>query len=343
MEQYNIVTLVSSYRRIQSTSWLLQLSAQVILHIVRWNNPLLSLTSWMILFAVSLTATRQQVLVWSISCILSTAVIGALIRLSQIKTTQHLNKRRKENNTELLDTTGSSYDSKTATLSDEEKKQILFESRRLFLDAQDLFLWLNKATDDLYCLLIWYNVYLSSLFYGACLLAILAFFLLPNQLSGAVLVCSLFAINRGFYCCLLSAYTSIYKFVEKREKPSTESIQELSTPVDSDVECNSDTESMYNETKEEHLSRTNIDEKGDEKTKTNKPPSCILCNTVFTSVLKRRRYCRYCGNQFCPKCCFKKIPRSSFGATSPAAQSAKELVCNQCYYFLTGEQVTQSK
>ncbi|XP_033102925.1 protrudin-like [Anneissia japonica] len=342
MEHYNIATLVTSYQRIQSTTWLLQLSTKAIFHILRWQTPFLTLSTWIILVAVSLTATRKQVLVWCVVSVLSIAAIGGLVRLSQIKTTEHLNRKRKSNNTDLVDTGYSPYDAKPVVLTEEEKKQTLIESRRLFLDAQDLFLWLNKATDDLYCVFIWYNVYLSSLIYGTSLLAILSFFLFPTQWCGAVLVSSILGINRGFYSCLMSASSTTYNFFINRGKLSRgDSVQEEHSPVDSDVECNSDTESMHNETKEEHLERTDIDEK--EKKKKVEPLSCILCSTVFTSVLRRRRYCRYCGNQFCPKCCFKKIPRSIFGATSPAAQSAKELVCNQCYYFLTGEQVTTSK
>ncbi|XP_041477089.1 protrudin-like isoform X1 [Lytechinus variegatus] len=70
---------------------------------------------------------------------------------------------------------------------------------------------------------------------------------------------------------------------------------------------------------------------------------CYLCGTPFTSVLKRRRYCRYCGRDFCPKCCSKKLPRSALGATAPAAQTEKELVCNLCVIKLTGEEVGGNK
>ncbi|XP_011680259.2 uncharacterized protein LOC100892407 isoform X1 [Strongylocentrotus purpuratus] len=69
---------------------------------------------------------------------------------------------------------------------------------------------------------------------------------------------------------------------------------------------------------------------------------CYLCGTLFTSVLKRRRYCRYCGRDFCPKCCCKKLPRSALGATAPAAQTEKELVCNLCFIKLNGEDVGSS-
>lgn len=74
--------------------------------------------------------------------------------------------------------------------------------------------------------------------------------------------------------------------------------------------------------------------------------NCFGCKVSFSSILKRRHYCRHCGNHFCHKCCNLKIPRSVFGATSynqkrcdcstaPAAAKETVLVCNACHLQLT--------
>ncbi|XP_060084616.1 protrudin-like [Ylistrum balloti] len=62
--------------------------------------------------------------------------------------------------------------------------------------------------------------------------------------------------------------------------------------------------------------------------------SCFKCDTSFLSILKRRFYCRHCGNNFCTKCCNQKVPKSMFGATSPTAMKETVLVCNVCYDLL---------
>lgn len=63
--------------------------------------------------------------------------------------------------------------------------------------------------------------------------------------------------------------------------------------------------------------------------------NCYGCKVSFSSILKRRHYCRHCGNGFCHKCCNQKVPRSVFGATSPAASKETVLVCNTCHTALT--------
>ncbi|GAB1607543.1 protrudin-like isoform X1 [Argonauta hians] len=62
--------------------------------------------------------------------------------------------------------------------------------------------------------------------------------------------------------------------------------------------------------------------------------ACNACNVSFSSILKRRYYCRHCGNHFCAKCCAQKVPKSLFGATAPSAQTETVLVCNTCYNML---------
>ncbi|KAJ8317115.1 hypothetical protein KUTeg_005019 [Tegillarca granosa] len=62
--------------------------------------------------------------------------------------------------------------------------------------------------------------------------------------------------------------------------------------------------------------------------------SCFKCKVSFASILKRRYYCRHCGNNFCSKCCNQKVSKSVFGATSPTAQTETVLVCGTCYDLL---------
>ncbi|XP_063434986.1 protrudin-like [Mytilus trossulus] len=63
--------------------------------------------------------------------------------------------------------------------------------------------------------------------------------------------------------------------------------------------------------------------------------SCFACKVSFASILKRRFYCRHCGNNFCSKCCNQRVPKSVFGATAPSAQTETVLVCNTCHKNLT--------
>ncbi|CAC5417834.1 ZFYVE27 [Mytilus coruscus] len=63
--------------------------------------------------------------------------------------------------------------------------------------------------------------------------------------------------------------------------------------------------------------------------------SCFACKVSFASILKRRFYCRHCGNNFCSKCCNQRVPKSVFGATAPSAQTETVLVCNICHKNLT--------
>lgn len=61
---------------------------------------------------------------------------------------------------------------------------------------------------------------------------------------------------------------------------------------------------------------------------------CTRCEVVFSAILKRRHICSHCGNHFCSRCCSYKVPRSSFGATAPAAQTETVAVCFSCYSIL---------
>lgn len=63
--------------------------------------------------------------------------------------------------------------------------------------------------------------------------------------------------------------------------------------------------------------------------------NCIGCNAAFSPLLKRRFHCSHCGNHYCSRCCCYKVPRSLFGATSPAARLETVIVCYFCYKFLT--------
>lgn len=65
--------------------------------------------------------------------------------------------------------------------------------------------------------------------------------------------------------------------------------------------------------------------------------NCVGCNVQFSTILKRRHICSHCGNHFCSRCCSHKVPRSMFGATSPAAQTETVPVCSFCNMYLTGK------
>ncbi|KAK2558501.1 Protrudin [Acropora cervicornis] len=62
--------------------------------------------------------------------------------------------------------------------------------------------------------------------------------------------------------------------------------------------------------------------------------NCAACDVSFSSVLKKRQYCRHCGVSFCSRCCCKRVKRAVFGATAPAAYEETVLVCKSCYGYL---------
>lgn len=62
--------------------------------------------------------------------------------------------------------------------------------------------------------------------------------------------------------------------------------------------------------------------------------NCASCDVTFSSLLKKRQYCRHCGDSFCSRCCSKRVKRAVFGATAPAAYEETVLVCNSCHCYL---------
>jgi protrudin len=70
---------------------------------------------------------------------------------------------------------------------------------------------------------------------------------------------------------------------------------------------------------------------------------CTGCHVIFTTILKRRHICSHCGNHFCSRCCSHKVPRSTFGATAPAAQTETVAVCYRCFSVLTSAAATKAK
>lgn len=62
--------------------------------------------------------------------------------------------------------------------------------------------------------------------------------------------------------------------------------------------------------------------------------NCASCDVTFSSLLKKRQYCRHCGDSFCSRCCCKRVKRAVFGATAPAAFEETVLVCNSCHGYL---------
>ena len=60
---------------------------------------------------------------------------------------------------------------------------------------------------------------------------------------------------------------------------------------------------------------------------------------VSEQLFRKRVYCRHCGQQFCARCCSARVPRSMFGATSPAAQRETVPVCIDCSEYLGKQKV----
>ncbi|XP_022080834.1 protrudin-like isoform X3 [Acanthaster planci] len=261
-----------------------------------------------------------------------------------------------------------------ACIEQQQKKgrEVLAEYRQLMLQAQD---WLNSACnmlERLHGILGWQDATWSSVFYGGSSVIIILVCLLPLRWFVMATISSILCINRDFVVLLKQVYESAHcdhlsdgndkkkeeKIIrhdgleqEPKDKPSTKvepairhDIQHR--PLHLCQKSKSLDEAGPNYSKVAAANRNRSSTAPELPTlKLNSAGMpvevCFLCGTMFTSVLKRRRYCRSCGYQFCQRCCFRKLPRCVFGATSPAAQTEKELVCNTCYATMKAEDSTQ--
>ncbi|XP_065183868.1 protrudin-like [Sycon ciliatum] len=72
-----------------------------------------------------------------------------------------------------------------------------------------------------------------------------------------------------------------------------------------------------------------------QRRKITKESLCAGCLVSLSGILRKRCYCRHCGQDFCATCCNKEVPRAFLGATAPAAKTETVLVCHTCHEFLT--------
>lgn len=231
------------------------------------------------------------------------------------------------------------------------------------LQMQDFITKCNEYLCYFYSLLKWDITMPALMFHGQLCLFLLSLVVLPTRWL-------FFAVFNWFFLATETVYNKVIKFgvrlyecIQGKRKISTLFEKQ---PVASDVNTNKRAEDVYDPVSStgdvtndedlcENLEYLDDYEGTGDKIDRNKPgmvaklmemkkkrqniasECCFECNVSFSSILKRRYYCRHCGNHFCSKCCNQKVPKSLFGATAPAAQTETVLVCGKCYKVLMSE------
>ncbi|XP_072177818.1 uncharacterized protein [Diadema setosum] len=249
----------------------------------------------------------------------------------------------------------------------QRRKELLAEYRQMM---QDLSGWLSTASrllQELEDILLWQQWMKTVLFYFILSGGLVCITYLPIRWTAVAAVNCTFGVNPYCYATMLVMKDFVRSKMaakipnDEAENP-VNSVQPKAPqephlqkdgpvsmhPLSDDRNSSEDNEDPAQDTKGAYstaqpVTKGNSQELAGSKNSNPNPKkfesgNCYLCGTPFTSVLKRRRYCRYCGRDFCPKCCSRKLPRSVLGATAPAAQTEKELVCNLCVIKLTGEE-----
>ncbi|XP_022080833.1 protrudin-like isoform X2 [Acanthaster planci] len=370
LSQYSVSNLVESVHRLERLCWYVMVLWRIIVFLFRWESPFVTLSFWITSLLICYFMESGQIMASSLVLLFLLAGSGGVVNF---KLQEHGPSRSKtqpsSNSPASFTNPQQGVEQSPACIEQQQKKgrEVLAEYRQLMLQAQD---WLNSACnmlERLHGILGWQDATWSSVFYGGSSVIIILVCLLPLRWFVMATISSILCINRDFVVLLKQVYESAHcdhlsdgNDKKKEEKIIRHDGKKLHPRHFSDAPCRQPA-SMNGQSKQKSKS---LDEAGPNYSKVaaaNRNRSstapelptlklnsagmpvevCFLCGTMFTSVLKRRRYCRSCGYQFCQRCCFRKLPRCVFGATSPAAQTEKELVCNTCYATMKAEDSTQ--
>jgi len=206
------------------------------------------------------------------------------------------------------------------------RKEVIKDFQDSMLIIYNMASTTNYFVSQVILLLRWTNVWAS--FTACCSILGLIMLVLVTNNSSAVLLNIVLLHQLPFKLYQIHSMISTpipdEVFLEP-EVPSnviefSESVQESQK---SDAKADSD------EAMERDTTRTKA-----ASTSRSKEQSCQGCDASFGYILKRRHYCRHCGDHFCWSCCNKFLPRSFFGATAPAAKTETVNVCHTCFVFL---------
>ncbi|XP_067657222.1 protrudin-like [Haliotis asinina] len=256
--------------------------------------------------------------------------------------------------------------------SDEENNTLhtVREFRYSLIQMHDFVVKCNEYLAYFYALLKWDYTVPAILFHAELSVLILSLVVFPARWICFILVMWFFCGHKDTISLLQSQWTFLQNIANGKPcspMPSNPSEEQSTTvsPSESQSKGSSETASSgdvtdspdRDEVYDEDLDENTVELDGDHLTRLEPAPSkpgmvarllelkrrrqqlasenCFSCKVSFSSFLKRRYYCRHCGNHFCNKCCNQKVPRSVFGATSPAAQTETVIVCNTCHELLT--------
>lgn len=241
--------------------------------------------------------------------------------------------------------------------SDEDTEDSAYSTVRQFrvsiIQMYEFVVKCNELLAHFYGILKWDNILPSLRFHLEFCVLLLSFVVLPTRWIFIALINWLFLDNDVVIQVVID---KISKFTGQTTQLNQPQNQESSKPEKENQE--KEKEVMEKDTADFDYDETievTMDEDG-KNPNTNKPgmvarfmelkkrrqhianESCFGCKVSFSSILKRRLYCRHCGNNFCSKCCNQKVPKSVFGATAPSAQTETVLVCNVCHKNLTKQE-----
>lgn len=263
--------------------------------------------------------------------------------------------------------------SKTDTWSDDDvDEHLALQTVRDFkfslLQMQDFVRKCNEYLQYFYSLLKWDLSRPAFLFHGQLCLFLLSLVMLPTRWLCFGVFNWFFLATETVYQCIMKNGFGLYECVQGKQSFSSLLKKQ---PVSYNGDINKDRGADYEPVSStstsddqqefcENLETLDDDDGSGDKVDQNKPgmvarliemkrkrqhianECCFECNTSFSSILKRRYYCRHCGNNFCSKCCNQKVQKSLFGATAPTAQTETVLVCSSCYKVLMSEKDKQS-
>lgn len=235
--------------------------------------------------------------------------------------------------------------------------QTVREFKYSLLQMQDFIVKCNEYLRYFYCLLKWDLSRPAFLFHSQLCLFLLSLVVLPTRWLFFVIINWFFLGTETIYQRAMKFSYHLYECVQgkrqfssllERKSVTANGITKVEGAVYDKVsssENNEDDQNLYenlDDIDDEDDDSGDQDKTGmvakliDTKKKRQNIASecCFECNVSFSSILKRRYYCRHCGNHFCSKCCNQKVPKSLFGATAPAAQTETVLVCGKCYKTL---------
>lgn len=354
----NISKLVKQYHHLRQLVWPFVTIFHNLVLIVSWDSPKKTIQVWLASLVLCLSAHKYYLLLLLLALLIVVAVLGWLCHLNSTLVEDHHSQYSNHTHPSKV-IPDAIFDSAAKRDTEVERKKKTVLDCRLMI--QDLSKFLDdscKFLEVFYSLLSWSNICQSLIFYLSVAITILSSFLMPLNLSLSILVCLIFGANPGFLRVLQSSEISQNPAEVGADEPAPPQKPKLVTvQIDSVSVSNLDnnvaeaelsgTESDKGENHtpvKNNTSSSSVEEhkavaekNQDESQKIPEKGECFSCLASFNSFRKRRRYCRSCGNHFCPKCCSKKLPRSALGATSPAAKVEKELVCNDCCRMLTNE------